>query len=48
MNRAAQALGRMARGVKKTLSRAEIARRTAQLTRVRKRRWRGKRRRRRR
>jgi hypothetical protein len=39
MNRAAQRLGRMAKGVKKTDSPEEIARRTAQLERVRKRRW---------
>jgi hypothetical protein len=39
MNRAAQRLGRMAKGVKKTLSPEEIARRTAQLTRIRARRW---------
>jgi hypothetical protein len=40
MNKHAQLLGRMGRGKKKTLSRAEIARRTAQLARVRARRWR--------
>ncbi len=39
MNKAAQRLGRMAKGVKKTLSPKEIERRTAQLTRIRKRRW---------
>jgi hypothetical protein len=45
MNRAAQALGRLGRGKKKTLTRAEIKRRTAQLARVRARRWRKRRRR---
>jgi hypothetical protein len=44
MNKHARALGRLGKGKPKTLTRAEIARRTAQLARVRKRRWRAKRR----
>jgi hypothetical protein len=43
MNKHAQQLGRLGRGKKKTLSPAEIKRRTAQLARVRARRWRKKR-----
>jgi hypothetical protein len=43
MNKHAQALGRMGKGKPKRLTRAEIARRTAQLARIRKRRWRPKR-----
>jgi hypothetical protein len=42
MNKHAQQLGRLAKGKKKTLTPAELKRRTAQLTRVRKRRWRKK------
>jgi hypothetical protein len=40
MNKAAQQLGRLGRGKKKTLTPAELKRRTAQLARVRARRWR--------
>jgi hypothetical protein len=40
MNKHAQQLGRLGKGKKKTLTPAEIKRRTAQLARVRKRRWR--------
>jgi hypothetical protein len=40
MNKHAQALGRLAKGIRKRLTPAEIKRRTAQLARVRARRWR--------
>jgi len=39
MNKAAQALGRLAKGVKKTLTREEIEKRTKRLTEARKKRW---------
>ena len=39
MNKAAQALGRMARGVPKNYSPAEIARRKKRLAEARKKRW---------
>ena len=39
MNKAAQKLGRLGRGKKKTLTAAERERRRAHLARVRKRRW---------
>jgi hypothetical protein len=39
MNKAAQALGRMARGVPKNYSKAELARRAKRLAEARKTRW---------
>jgi hypothetical protein len=39
MNKAASQLGKLAKGVKKTLSKEEIARRTKRLAEARKKRW---------